>query len=148
MVLTPSPPLPGCDDCWRAFPDGRRLRRGGRAADNPAGEHSIRPCWCWPPRTSPGGPLSSVLRPARRNASVVEHSVRDLRTKSGNGVEEVPAKLLMLPRQSDTLHYTKVTESFYPNQDCVITAARQSSSAQTRKSLLKFASEEKSEETL
>ena len=52
----------------------------------------------------------------------------------------------MLPRQSD--YVTTVTESFYPNQDCVNKAPLQSSSARTRKISIKFASEEKSEETL
>ena len=79
----------------------------------------------------------------------MEHSVRDLRTKSGNGVEEVPAKLLMLPRQSDTLLVTTVAESFYPNQYCVNNAVLYKAPVdRLEKSLLKFASEEKSEETL
>lgn len=55
----------------------------------------------------------------------------------------------MLPRQSDTLLVTTVTESFYPNQYCVNNAVLYKAPVdRLEKSLLKFASEEKSEETL
>ena len=97
---------------WGAEPHGRRLRRGGRAADHAAGELAVRPRGSPRQRARPRGARGPRPRLPRPRPALLEHphlpgpAPALLRAPpDGTGHQAVPAPLITPPPSEPWLQY-------------------------------------------